>query len=316
MTNSQIDPAFLNDVLAGLRQANRSLPCKYLYDERGSALFDQICELDEYYLARTEAAILAEHAGELADCIGRQAMLIELGSGSSIKTRILLDHVDSLAAYIPVDISYEHLERTAADLREAYPGLRIETVAADFNRSIDLPPVDGDISHRVVYFPGSTLGNFREQEAISLLKRISQMVGQAGGLLIGLDLQKDPAVIEAAYNDSQGVTAAFSLNILEHINRELDADFDPNQFEHVATYDSQNGRVTIGVRSKIQQRVTIDGHEFEFQRGEFIHTEYSHKYTIDGFAQLAGPCGFELLKSWTDPENLFAVLYLEIPTVG
>jgi dimethylhistidine N-methyltransferase len=307
-----IDPQiiFLRDVVDGLTRKQKTLPCKYLYDERGSKLFDQICELDEYYPTRTELQIMETHAESIASQIGKEVMLVEYGSGSSTKTRILLDALDEPVAYVPIDISEEHLLRTADSLRSAYPEIEILPVVADFTKPFSLPVSNREPSHVALYFPGSTIGNSTKSDAGKLLQFMSTMLGTNGGLLIGIDLQKDVAVTEAAYNDGAGVTAEFTLNLLTRINTEHDSDFDLEKFEHKAAYNANEHRVEISISSLCNQQVLIDNQKIEFTQGEEIHTEYSHKYTIDGFAKLAAGFGFSLHKYWIDEQNFFGVLYL------
>ncbi len=311
-SQNKIHVRFLNEIVAGLKQNPKALPSKYLYDERGSRLFDQICELDEYYLTRSEISIVKDNAREIAAQIGPGAMLIELGSGSSIKTRYVLENLVSPAAYVPVDISRDHLNRTAKDLRVAFPDIEVLPVAADFTKGFALPEPETQPSHSVVFFPGSTIGNFTKDQAFGLLDKIAAMVGQDGGLIIGLDLQKDPAIIEAAYNDIQGVTAEFNLNVLKHINNELGADFDLELFEHQAVYNREAGRVELGLVSAVDQSVLLGDERFDFARGEYVHTEYSHKYLISEFEEMAAVSGFSMHKCWTDENEYFAVLHLVI----
>lgn len=303
---------FHEDVVRGLRQRPRSLPCKYFYDERGSKLFDRICELDEYYLTRTELSIMERFAGEMAEQIGPGVMLVEYGSGSSIKTRILLDHLDEPAAYVPVDISREHLEQTARKLARRYPHIEILPVCADFTEEFELPTPRREPTHNAVYFPGSTIGNFQPRAAGQLLSRIVGLCGSGGGLLIGFDLQKDPEVIESAYDDAEGVTAEFNLNLLHRINRELDGGIDVDQFEHRARYNEELGRVEIDLVSRRDQTITVGERSFDLAAGEAIRTEHSYKYTIAGFAELAGTAGLTLRRAWTDDEDRFAVVHLAI----
>lgn len=311
-TLADLSPAvdeFRADVLAGLSRRRRRLPCKYFYDRRGSKLFDRICGLEEYYPTRTELAIMRAFAHEMAATIGPRATLIELGSGSSFKTRLLIDALPAVAEYIPVDISGAHLHCAAARLAEEYPDLRIMPLCADFTRGIRLPPSLAS-TKRVVYFPGSTIGNFVAREARRLLARIARLVRPKGGLLIGIDLVKDRRTLVSAYNDAQGVTAAFNLNLLARINRELRGTFDPAAFRHLAVYDSARRRIEMHLASTRQQTVLVDGKRFEFEPGETICTEYSHKYTIGRFAALAASAGLRLVRAWTDPRHWFAVLYL------
>tara|TARA_R110002073_G_scaffold11898_2_gene53586 strand:+ start:15194 stop:16156 length:963 start_codon:yes stop_codon:yes gene_type:complete len=303
---------FLDDVLDGLSRPNKSLPSKYLYDERGSHLFDQICELDEYYVTRTELAIMQQHAKSISRQIDTDVMLVEYGSGSSLKTRVLLDALERPAAYVPVDISEEHLLNTVEQLRLAYSDLKVLPVVADFTQPFTLPDCEPPASHVAFYFPGSTIGNFTPPQAGKLLQQMASMLGQQGGLLIGIDLQKDTDVLHAAYDDREGVTAAFSLNLLTRINRELGGDFDCSRFKHQAIYNSRYHRIEISIVSLEDQVVSIGDHAVEFAAGEAILTEYSHKYTVAGFAKFARQYGFHLHKSWTDPKNYFAVLHLVI----
>lgn len=302
---------FLTDVISGLSQQSKSLPCKYLYDQRGSQLFDQICELDEYYLTRTESAIMQDNSAEIAASIGSEAVVVELGSGSSTKTRILLDSLKEPLAYLPVDISEEHLLAAAEGLRIDYPDLRIEPVVADFTHSFQIPSrYTGCNVH--AFFPGSTIGNLTEAEAIELLSGCAHLQKHATGscspgMLIGFDLVKDPKVLEAAYNDREGISAQFSLNLLTRMNRELDADFDVAAFKHVAEFNSVDSRIEIYIESLRDQCVSIADQEIEFQLGERILTEYSHKYTPESFVQLAAKAGFRLKQLWTDDRQYFAV---------
>ena len=302
--------AFRADVLAGLARSPKTLSCKYFYDRRGSQLFDDICRLPEYYLTRSELAIMDRYAGDMADEIGPRAMLVELGSGSSVKVRLLLDRLEHTAAYAPIDISWEHLHATANRLQRDYPFLEILPTAADFTERLWLPASRVTPRRRIVYFPGSTIGNFRMGAARRILRRIAHLCAPGGALLLGVDLEKDPATIEAAYNDAAGVTAEFNLNLLRRINRELDADFDLDAFQHSAFYDRRYKRVDIRLESRRTQRVRVGAASYRFARGEAIRTEYSHKYTIDGLAELADEAGFTLRRYWTDDRQYFAVAYL------
>jgi dimethylhistidine N-methyltransferase len=303
---------FFQDVIHSLSKTNKELPCKYFYDERGSQLFDEICELDEYYLTRTELQIMQSNAKEIASQIDTKVMLVEYGSGSSIKTRILLDHLHDPVAYVPVDISKEHLQRTADLLTEDYPRIEILPVCADFTKGFSLPKSKRKPSHSAVYFPGSTIGNFLPAKSRELLSQISSLCGEGGGLVIGIDLVKDKKSLEAAYNDRLGVTAEFNRNLLVRMNRELGANFEVDQFRHEARFNATASRIEMYLISDRKQTVTIGEHEFHFRRGEAICTEHSHKYTIPRFAKLASEVGLVLHKSWTDPEELFAVLHLVV----
>ena len=307
------DSVFLADTLAGLSGDPKRLPCKYFYDRRGSQLFDAICEQPEYYLTRLELEIMQRYAKDMADALDSHVMLIEFGSGSSTKTHLLLEHLHLPATYVPVDISGEHLAITVRQLRSDYPDIEILPVCADFTRDISLPKSRQPLSHRAAYFPGSTIGNLQPPAAQELLEGIAKICGRGGGLLIGIDLQKDIDTIEAAYNDAAGVTAKFNLNMLGRINRDLGGEFDIDSFQHRARYDEIHHRVDIRLVSQRDQAVDVDGQTFQFEEGETIHTEFSHKYTIDTFADLANEAGFVLRASWTDSAEYFAVLHLIIP---
>lgn len=303
---------FLDDVVRVLGLKARKLPCKYFYDERGSALFEAICELDEYYLTRTELAIMDQAVEQMAVQIGAGVMLIEFGSGSSRKTRMLLDHLQDPVAYVSVDISREHLARTARQLTAAYPRIEVLPVCADFNEPFQLPSAAREPARNVVYFPGSTIGNFPPDDAIVFLRRIAELCGAGGGLLIGIDLKKDAAVLESAYNDADGVTAQFNLNLLQRINRELGANFDLAQFQHRAIYNEEQGRVEMYLVSQCQQTVTVGKQRFELANGELICTEYSYKYGIQQFDQMAAEVRLSQRQYWTDSQARFAVLYFEV----
>jgi len=303
---------FRDEVLAGLHQAQKAIPCKYFYDEHGSHLFDQICELDEYYPTRTEMAIMCDHVAEMAELLGRGCMLIEYGSGSSVKTRILLDHLCAPAAYVPLDISREHLLRSAAKLAVAYPRLKVLPVCADYTTRFELPPCPRPVARKVVYFPGSTIGNFEPEYALGFLRHIAQTCGAGGGLLIGVDLKKDVRVLEPAYNDARGITAAFNLNLLRRINGELGADFQLDQFRHHAFYNEEAGRVEMHLVSLRAQTVHLADAVIALRPGESIHTENSYKYALAQFAGLAQQAGFKTWKVWTDRRQLFSVHYLTV----
>jgi dimethylhistidine N-methyltransferase len=299
---------FRADVLAGLSRPRKRLSPKYFYDRAGSRLFDRITELAEYYPTRTELGIMRGRAGEMARRCGPRCLLIELGAGSLTKVRLLLDRLDRPAGYVPVDVSGDHLRAAAAALADDYPALAVAPVAADFTRPFRLP--DAEAARRVVYFPGSTIGNFDPPEADAILRRVARLVGPGGGLLIGLDLRKDAAVLERAYDDAAGVTAAFNRNLLVRINRELGADFDPAAFRHVAFYNRELSRIEMHLVSTAAQRVRVGETAFDFRAGESIHTENSYKYDVAAFAARAAACGLRLDETWTDAQNYFAVLYL------
>ncbi len=309
VSQRSVSGRFLHDVIDGLTTQPKALPCKYLYDERGSELFDRICELKEYYLTRTELAIMRRHAPEMARAIGPGALLIELGSGSSLKTRVVLEHLPRVAAYVPVDISAEHMTRWAGVLAADFPGLAVRPVHADFSADFVVPDVES-ARRRVVFFPGSTIGNFEPEEAVRLLGRMARLVGDEGALLIGIDRKKDPAILEAAYNDREGVTSAFNLNLLRRIERELNADVVVEQFEHDAFYNPAEGRIEMHLVSTVAQTVRLDGVEIELAPGETIHTENSYKYDLVEFEDLAVRGGFEPHTVWSDDRQMFSVLYM------
>jgi len=299
------------EVLEGLGDSPKHLPCKLLYDERGSHLFNRICDLDEYYLTRTEMSIMEEYADEMVDRLGKRILLVEYGSGSSVKTRILLDRLSEPVGYVPIDISRNHLVEAANSIATAYPEVEVLPVCADYTQQIRLPQPAARASRVVVYFPGSTIGNFYPSDARSFLRRIAATCSTGGGLLIGVDLRKGPQVLEAAYNDESGVTADFNKNILRRINREIGSEFDLDRFDHDAVYNARHGRIEMYLVSRLDQRVRVDGRSIELRRGERICTEHSYKYTLDGFAELAASAGFAVREVWTDPLSYFSVQYLQ-----
>ncbi|MCU0834715.1 MAG: L-histidine N(alpha)-methyltransferase [Chromatiaceae bacterium] len=312
-------PADLRDeVLRGLSQPQKSLPPKLFYDRRGSLLFDAITELPEYYPTRTEIAILREQGAAMAERLGRGRVLVELGSGSSVKIQTLLAVLEP-AVYVPVDISKEHLLASARALAERFPRLLIHAVCADYSGPVELP-LEPDWGPGIAFFPGSSIGNFDPPQARALLGRIAALVGSGGRLLIGVDLKKDQARLEAAYNDAQGVTAEFNRNLLVRLNRELGADFDLDAFAHRAFYDPAPdpgsaggpGRIEMHLVSRIEQSVRVGGERFYFRAGETIHTESSYKYDRAGFGVLAASAGYETEAVWTDPEGLFSVHCLRV----
>ncbi|HVP11237.1 MAG TPA: L-histidine N(alpha)-methyltransferase [Phycisphaerae bacterium] len=300
---------FRLDVLKGLAGREKSLPCKYFYDETGSNLFERICGLPEYYLTRAELGILRRSAEELADLLGPHCLLIEFGSSSGLKTRMLLDHLIAPTAYVPIDVAREQLRVLAQELTREYPGLEVRPICADFTRLLSIPEDEISTQRRVVYFPGSTIGNFTPDEAVHLLLRTAELCGRSGGLLLGADLKKDPRLLDAAYNDSQGVTAAFNLNLLHRINCELMADFGIEDFWHHAFYNASQGRIEMYLVSRLDQRVRVAGHTFYFAEGESVCTEYSYKYTFRELQDLAAAAGFAVERIWVDEQKLFSVLY-------
>jgi dimethylhistidine N-methyltransferase len=304
------EESFRDAVVAGLSREPKALPCKFFYDARGSALFEQICEVPEYYLTRTEIAILERHAGDIARRIGPHCRLVELGSGASIKVRILLRALRSLAAYVPVDISREPLCQAAAAIARDFPHIPVVAVCADYTRPFPLPPLPGAPGKQVGFFPGSTIGNFEPDGVVRFLRHCVELLGSECEMLIGADLKKAPAVLNAAYNDRAGVNAAFNLNLLVRINRELDADIDIDRFAHVAFYNAEAGRMELYLKSLADQTFTIAGRRFAFAADELVHTENSYKYAIDEFRSLAARAGFAVVHTWTDGDELFSVHYL------
>ncbi|MCH8945204.1 MAG: L-histidine N(alpha)-methyltransferase [Proteobacteria bacterium] len=301
--------AELREIVDGLSGEVKKISPKYFYDQRGSQLFDEITRLPEYYLTATELGIMRDNMDEICALVGERASLIEFGSGSSLKTRLLLDHLPALAAYVPVDISGDYLHACAAQIRDEYPHVDVLPVVADFTQHFQLPSPAITPVRNIAYFPGSTIGNFEHDAALELLRVMHHEAGENGALLIGVDLQKDPKLIERAYNDSAGVTAEFNLNMLQHLNRDYGANFDVTEFAHSANYDQDNGRVVIELVSQVEQTFAIGNTEFNLANGEAILTEYSHKYTIEGFADMVEQVGFSVAKIWTDTQCMFSVQY-------
>jgi len=305
--------AFHEAVIAGLSALPKTLPCKFLYDATGSRLFDRICTLPTYYPTRTEWGILRAHARDIAAAAGPAAGLIEFGSGAGHKIRLLLAALRDPALYIPIDISRTHLLASAQTLSAAFPQLPIVPVCADYTQSFALPDMRNYCPGRLVgFFPGSTIGNFTPEEMNDFLRRTAQLLGEGALFIIGVDLPKAKAVLEAAYDDPQGVTAAFNLNLLRRINRELKADFDLATFRHEARWDAAAGRIEMHLTSQIDQMVSIAPHRIHFRRGETIHTENSHKYDLETFMNHAEAAGYKSLASWTDAQRLFALHMLEV----
>ncbi len=301
--------SMLEEVKYGLRQPQKKLPSKYFYDERGSELFEQITRLDEYYLTRTEKSILETNISEITDCIGPRAMLVELGSGSSKKTRLLLEELSSLAAYIPVDISKEYLLKVVNSLRMDYPKISIIPVFADYTSHFDLPDLGESYKKQVVFFPGSTIGNFSPATARLFLDTIASLTDDNAGMLVGVDLKKDKDVLEAAYNDKQGITAKFNKNMLVRLNREIGTDFRPDSFAHHARYNEKEGRIEMHLVAQKEQRVKVGDEEFEIEKGESIHTENSYKYSLGEFEEMVSDW-FTVDKVWTDEQNYFSLQFL------
>ena len=300
------------EALAGLRASPKTLPCKLLYDRAGSELFDRICTVDEYYPTRTELAIMRAHMDEIVEAVGPNAMIIEFGSGTSEKIVELLGRLDEPAGYVPLEISRQHLLDAAHWLSDRFPDLELYPICADFHQPITFPPPVIHADRKVMYFPGSTIGNFTRQEAFLFLSRFAEIVGPGGGLLIGVDLVKERDVLRAAYDDGEGVTAAFNLNLLERLNRELGADFDPGAFEHRAIFNEEEQRIEMHLVAQRDMTVNLGGERFRFAEGESICTEHSHKYTIDGFSEMAAHAGFTRSRAWIDDNDWFAVLFFEM----
>lgn len=305
---------FEAEVIEGLTQTPKQISPKYFYDQRGSELFDAITELPEYYPTRTELSILQDKGEAIADFLGDDCMLVELGSGSSRKIRVLLDALQP-AAYVPMDISREHLLGSAKALAEEYPGLEVHAACTDYSTEFQLPELPEHLP-RVAFFPGSSIGNFDPEDASRLLARLRQHLGEDGKLLIGVDLKKHNHILHAAYNDAQQVTAAFNLNLLERMNRELGANFDIELFEHKADFNEEAGRVEMHLVSRVDQHVCVAGIQIEFAAGEKLHTESSYKYSIDEFRSLAEASGFVAEEVWTDEQQLFSVHCLRCETVA
>ena len=301
------DEDFTDALIAGLRRTPKSIPCKFFYDAQGSLLFEKICTLPEYYPTRVELSLLRTHAKEMAAAIGPDAEIVEFGAGAGEKIRPLLDALDAPRAYLPMDISGPYLKDIAARLQAEYPRLAIEPIIGDFTRDFSLPPPGG---RRIGFFPGSTIGNFELAEARAFLGNVATML-KGGGLLVGVDLVKDPAILHAAYNDPAGVTAAFNKNLLARANREAGANFDLDRFAHYGFYNPLLRRIEIYLVSTAAQRVTICGRSFAFAEGEAIHTEYSHKYTVEDFRSLAQSAGFIPRDVWCDENRLFSIHWLE-----
>lgn len=305
------DWSLIADVLRGLKSTPKHLSPTYFYDERGSQLFDRICTVPEYYVTRTETGILADNAVPIAGRIGEDSLLVELGSGASTKTRLLLERLPQLSGYVPVDISRRHLLEAAQRVADSYPHIEVLPVCADFTQAFPLPRPRREPARVVVFFPGSTIGNFDPPAAIDLLRAMRTTAGAGGALLIGYDLVKERDVLERAYNDAAGVTAAFNLNVLARLNRELGADFDLSKFTHEAVWLPAHSRVEMRLVSTCAQDVTIAGEAISFACAERLVTEHCHKYTPGSFARLAGAAGWKPAQTWTDAQGYFNVQYLD-----
>ena len=303
---------FLTDVMKGLAATPKQLPPKHFYDRHGSELFDAICRLPEYYPTRTEMGLLHAHAADIARLAGPAAHVIEFGSGATIKVQILLNALDMPASYVGVDISRDYLIQAAQALAYEYPHMPVVAVCADFTRKFRMPTLPGR-GPRLGFFPGSTSGNLLPEEAGQFLRHAAEVLGRGGAMVVGVDLQKDPEILNAAYNDAQGITAAFNLNLLRRINAELGGTFDLRQFAHDAFCNHAAGRIEMHLRSLVDQEVRVRERAFAFKAGETIHTENSHKYTVAQFQELAREAGFRPLRAWVDTEHLFSVHYLTVP---
>ena len=301
---------FARALLAGLSSSRKEIPCKYFYDAEGSALFDKICALPEYYVARTELALLARHADEFAALVGADTELVEFGAGSGRKVQLLLNAVVRPRAYLPIDISSDYLLASATRIDADYPDLIVKPVIADFSRPFVLPPVTRGAQRRIGFFPGSTIGNFTPEAMLRFLRDAARLL-RGGGLLVGVDLIKDPALLHAAYNDAVGLTAAFNKNLLARANRELGAGFDLSRFHHHACYNPLLQRIEMYLVSAARQQVSIAGQAVSFAEGEAVHTENSHKMTIEGFRSLAVKAGFAPRAIWCDVQRLFSLHWLE-----
>lgn len=298
------------EVLDGLRKPQKIISSKYFYDHRGSELFEEICLQEEYYPTDMEISIMKTHIGEIADMLGTGVSLIELGSGSSIKTRLLLDHLPNLSAYVPVDISEKFLSNTVQILHKEYPDLKINPIAADYTKPFPIPKGEST-TKRVIYFPGSTIGNLIPEKACRFLNRHAEQLSPNDGLLIGVDRKKDPEILNAAYNDKNGITAKFNKNLLVRLNRELSADFNTGLFDHLAFYNNNEGRIEMHLVSCENQSVTVADVPIHFRKGETIHTENSYKYSPEEFEKLASG-RYRLLKVWTDSLDYFSVYYFSV----
>lgn len=300
------------EFLQGLRETPKRLSPRFLYDKKGAVLFDAICELPEYYLTRTEMQILRDHRQNIADLLG-DGVLIEYGSGSSQKIRILLDAAPDLSTYVGLDISQQHLYESCVALGNAYPQVKTIALCADYMQPITLPDHPNlDCRQRVAFFPGSTIGNMEPSQALILLQNIARLVQFQGGLLIGVDLKKDPKILEPAYDDSQGISAAFALNGLEHLNRILGTNFDRHTFIYQAPYNQNKGRIEMQLVSRIQQSIRLDDSEIVLKAGEPIITEHSYKFSVDEFQALAIAAGWQPKEIWVDADNLFSIHYLVV----
>lgn len=304
------DNFILEVVQRGLSARPKRLPSWLFYDERGSELFEAICAQPEYYLTRCEIALMRAHGAEIAQALGPEVRLVEYGSGHAIKTDILLDHLESPVAYVPVELSAEPLRQSVQRLTARFPDVAMQPLCADFTRPLRLPIAPRAARRTVIYFPGSTIGNFEAAEAATLLRKMRSEMGESGGILIGADLKKDPAMLEAAYNDAAGITAEFTLNMLAHVNRATGSDFDLARFRHRSRYNPMAGRIETHILSNEEQTVRVGRQQVRFHENEAMQVEYSCKYSLEDFAALARRAGLEVRQVWLDPERMFSVQYL------
>lgn len=301
--------SMIQEVVDGLQNEQKTLPSKYFYDEKGSQLFDEITELEEYYPTRTERKILEDNVEEIALYLGEKVLLIEPGSGSSSKTKILLGNMENICCYIPMDISGDYLNKVAEQLRKQFPNITILPLAADYTQPFQLPESSPN-ARKVVFYPGSTIGNFKKEKVEQFLKVIHDIIGKDGAVLIGADLKKEVSVLEDAYNDSKGVTAAFNKNIFTHLNNVIGSDFKPELFDHKSVWNEEKGRIEMHLFVQEDHSLRINGDTIFLEKGESIHTENSHKYTLDGFSEMVSDW-FEVKKVWMDDNEYFSVQYLE-----
>jgi dimethylhistidine N-methyltransferase len=313
-----LNKEFLAEVVNGLSKPQKTLPCKYFYDEKGSQLFEAICATPEYYVTRTECNIYEKYADEMSDLIGDKVLLLEPGAGSVKKVGLLLDKLNAPVGFVPMDISQEILEDSSKILSEQFPAININPIVVDFlnkeqiHNIFSALPAKPLVNKRVIFFPGSTIGNFDPDDAVSFLKQFADSLHTGDGLLIGVDLVKDTAILEAAYDDATGITAEFNANLLDRIDRELDAKFYLGSFNHRAIFNCKKSRIEMHLVSDNEQSVHIANNEFIFEEGETIHTENSYKYTVDSFSVLAKKAGFRLEKVWKDDDGFFSVNYFSV----
>jgi dimethylhistidine N-methyltransferase len=315
---NEVDEEFLTDVIDGLSKPQKTLPCKYFYDEKGSILFEQICKTPEYYVTRTECSIYAKYAAEMASLIGERALIIEPGAGSIKKISLLLETMKNPAGFIPMDISEEILQLSSDALSQQFPDLDITPIVIDFLNKEELHqlfaklPSQPLVNKRIIFFPGSTIGNFHPEEAKQFLKQFADNLQSGDGLLIGVDLVKDHKILENAYNDAEGVTADFNLNLLHRINNELGGNVTVNAFEHKAIFNEEDSRIEMHIVSTQAQKIQLPNQSFSFDKNETIHTENSYKYSVEMFSEIARESGFSLEKVWKDSNSLFSVSYYTV----